>query len=844
MMTSQKRMLRSFLVLSALECLLVFFVLASVASESENAVLFGYSLPRLAMMVSVFALFILFVWMSVSVESKMIRGVIVWLEGRAISKVSLFVIAICAFVLINSSESLFQIPLPLSRMSPLFTLSFLLGIQILILKHMTAGSRPDWTVFSEWNPVLAGLGWCAAGIFLVVIFVITTKIGLTPEIHGWHAPGTPLIFPQVFFAWLVGFLFIYKQDQWIGAWARFSAKVFSTPRLDWGIVFILWLSAVLIWTAEPMRRESYFNLAPTPPNFEYYPHSDAALYDKSAQNILIGAEQNNKIILRPLYAFFLAALHIVLGQNYSAILWGQIVFFAVIPAVGYLLTSRISGRPAGLLVAILLILREKNSIALTNVIEVSHSKLLMSDMPTTVLMLLLVYWLIKWLGQPRQIESFGLVSGAMFGLVMLVRSHQAQFIIPALAAGMIWIGGYQGRKTMLRITFFILGFFAVTAPWIWRNDRVNGKPALESAEFYISWYAGGYTEPGDTIEVLPGETEQEYSSRIKKQVIRYALNHPVELARVSTSYFMRNEIASLVYLPITLKAYTPSAYVANTRVWKEPLLDLGWVGGGLFFINLSLVCLGAIAAYKKLGWAGLLPLWIHITYNTSMSVARISGWRFVQPVDWVMLMYYGVGLIQATIILTGLFGIRLSREESDRIFAADSKKVLAPQYYFFAFLSLGMLLPLAEKIAAERYPPLMPEKLLARFAAGGMVFPDGDAIPLAVIEDFVSTEPNAVILYGRALYPSFYRIGEYWGDKQSITYLTKDIDRLHFTLIGSVEESIYFPLESPPSYFPHASDVFIVGCAVEGGVRALAVKPDTQPEFLPAFPWLGLTCRD
>jgi hypothetical protein len=313
----------------------------------------------------------------------------------------------------------------------------------------------------------------------------------------------------------------------------------------------LWLAAFVIWQAEPMRRQSYFTPAPTPPNFEYYPYSDAGFYDTLSQSILIGQGRTQEVILRPLYIFFLTVLHLIGGQDYSIILTLQTMLLALVPAFAFLLVSRMGSQSAGVLSALLLIFREKNSIALTNILEVSHSKLILSDLPTAALMLVMIYVLVNWLRKANTNYPLGVAAGAVFGLVVLVRS-QAQLLLPILLLGIIFSGGFQLQKALQRSLIFALGLLIVVTPWVWRNYQVSGKPVVENTGFYIRMLAGGYAEPTDIVDQLPGETFEEYNARIKSQMIRYVLNHPLEVARVYSTYFIHNEICAVIYLPMSL----------------------------------------------------------------------------------------------------------------------------------------------------------------------------------------------------------------------------------------------------------------------------------------------------
>jgi hypothetical protein len=70
----------------------------------------------------------------------------------------------------------------------------------------------------------------------------------------------------------------------------------------------------------------------------------------------------------------------------------------------------------------------------------------------------------------------------------------------------------------------------------------------------------------------------------------------------------------------------------------------------------------------------------------------------------------------------------------------------------------------------------------------------------------------------------------------------RNIDRLQFTLIGPRGGLVFLPLTGAPAYFPNASDVFVVGCNTQDGVRALAIKVNAWPYLVATNPWPGLNC--
>lgn len=848
---SKPLLLKLYFLIGALESAVVFFLLISTPSDLKNIVFWGYSLRRLLLLSGLFILFSLFglFFIQINISNDLSRKTILLIENSFNIRWHSFFLYFFSLTLVLIGAIFFLIPAKelavnlsyFERLTPIIYLGSGIGGQTLLVQFLWRGKKLNWHVFLEWRTSFIVTGITLASLLILSIWTIWTRIGLRPETHGWHSPGTPIIFYQMVLAWLVALPFIIWGNS-IVKWLEGSFKKWSFYiRLDTIICLLLWLGAVLIWWGEPIRKESYFTPSPTPPNFEHYPHSDAALYDQSAQNLLIGADQNNKIILRPLYVFFLAFLHTIGGQQYENVIFFQILFLAVMPVLVYLLGSTIGGRPVGLLTALLIIFREKNSIALTNVIEVSHSKLLLSDVPMMALMLLMVYILIKWL-KSSHADYLGVFAGASYGLVLMIRSHQAQMIIPALLISIFFSGGFQFKRVVQRILLFSLGLAITIAPWAWRNYETNGKPEIENSEFYFTWYAGAYTEPTDTVDILPGESSNDYSRRITHQVLQYIVHHPAELARVYTSYFIRNEIDSVIYLPMSIKLYSLRSYLSHIQFWNGPQLSFTIGSGLIFFTTLGFIVFGISLAVRRLGFLGLLPLLIQFSYNFSMSLARISGWRFVLPVDWIMQLYYSIGLVAFTIIVISLISNKSpaiidDQKENEETLNIPYHGVKRQQFLFAFFLLLGISLPLTEMLIPKRYPEIGMDQMIAKHAAEEI-----DGITSSDLKSFLETEPTAVVLYGRALYPSFYKQGEFWGDDNPFSLLVRNFNRLQFTYIGSENVMVFIPMDMPPQYFPNSSNVFILGCREDVGIYALAIKVNDQTSFIKTSPWQEPAC--
>ena len=848
--------LKSYALLAAVESAVVFYYLASIRSETGNTIFAGYSLSRLILLVGAALPFILFglIFLILNISPARSNRLILLLDNFLADKQKrFFVIAgssvlifFCVFFLLLPYGDLGRFSATLERLIPFMYFGVFFGAQTLLGQFLWREQKFYFHNLLQWKSIFMVAGILFAFVTLVAVWVSWSGVGLIPETYGWHAPGTPLPFAQFLVAFVVSLLFMFFNKR-INVWYSSLWKGSKYLLKFETVIFLaLWFTAFLVWQGEPVLRQSYFTPEPTAPNFEYYPYSDAGFYDTISQNILIGEGRNLEVVLRPLYVFFLALLHVIAGQDYKFLLALQVLSLSVIPALLFWVVSLLGNQSAGMLAAVLVIFREKNSIALTNIIEVSHSKLLLSDLPTMAFMVLLIYTLVNWLRKTDIDYPLGIVSGASFGLTILVRS-QAQLLLPILLVGIAFSGGFQWRKTMLRVLVFMLGLLIVVTPWVWRNSQVSGNFAVENNEFYIRLFAGGYSEPGESIDVLPGESVDEYNARIRAQIVRYVFNHPLELARVYSSYFIHNEIISVVYLPTSLKLYDARGYVDNLPFWDDPYIDLANEYGVMFFLNLALITLGVAAAFDRLKFLGIFPLLIHLTYSLSVVIGRISGWRFVLPIDWILQFYYSIGVIQLFfIIVSVVWNRKLALETEGNILQhpnVPSPFFQRKTYFTVAgFLLIGLSLPMFELIMPVRYPALSQNELIERYVPDPLQFDGVEPVTASALKIFLETEPGATVLYGRALYPSYYERGDFWGESSANLLAASQFDRLQFYLIGPSRVFAFIPLERAPQYFPHASDVFVIGCEQDASLRVLIAQVDDQVLF--SSPWAGLTCSE
>jgi len=64
--------------------------------------------------------------------------------------------------------------------------------------------------------------------------------------------------------------------------------------------------------------------------------------------------------------------------------------------------------------------------------------------------------------------------------------------------------------------------------------------------------------------------------------------------------------------------------------------------------SLLILSIGFGTAWRKYKVAGAVPMMVFLVYNLATAVARTSGGRYIQPVQWIVYLYFGIGLFRSS----------------------------------------------------------------------------------------------------------------------------------------------------------------------------------------------------
>lgn len=801
---------------------------AAIPADEKGAVLFGFSSARLILLAGILLLVIACLWAGwqSAGSSRFAKNLPRWLGNHIFRQVMLTLaglLTLMGWLAAFMPAYWFRIyQFYFVRLQPFLVWLGLAGLVALIMLCLPAFKQRwlDWKTDLKNHTVLLRAAGITLGIFaLIWLIAAVTGLGIIAEPYFWDEASVPLLAVQIVLCVLATVL--------LERWVFSSRKLEGRPYLSILIFFALWLFAFLLWYVTPLKH-SYFAPGPRPPNYLFYPYSDAEFYDLAAQYILLGQGVFNGIPMdKPLYAMFLAFIHAVVGQGYEETINLQIAVLALMPAMLFLLGSQMINRPAGVLMGLLAAFHQRNAIAATPYIKISHSKLLLTEYPTALLLVIFALFAFRWLrsGQQRTAWADAVLAGGFLGLAMLVRPN-ALMVLPFVLL-LAWAANFQRiKKWLLSSGVLIFMVILTVLPFMLEIPRGYDEPYLMIKIRAILESRILTDEPRGTI---PLERQLAAADHFFQPNATQPLSNILDgLERFAyvPRHFFHNMIMTVMLLPNTfalhdLRHTLEAPYWQDVRQWTGELP----AGAAIFLpLNLIFLAVGVGAAWQRNGAAGLVPLMMLPGYFLANSLARNSGWRYLVPMDWVILVYFAIGVLVLLRWLLDWLGIDLSRKwQLDLSRPADSlqhssppQKVGIPIMLGALFLLAGLSLPLNKTFIPERYPPLNPLTLYEKINAAGL------RIDKDTFRGFMNS-PNAYLNYGLGLYPRFYPANN--GEPQpNLPLKARPYPRFTISIVSwDTFYTVLLPMEEPMAYFPHGEEVIVIGCK------------DTHEPFIDAY---------
>ncbi|HEY3369459.1 MAG TPA: hypothetical protein VGK10_01345 [Prolixibacteraceae bacterium] len=695
------------------------------------------------------------------------------------------------------------------------TAAFFIAI-FLLLSSLYGVHLKDWIEHIQDQKITFLVAGICAVIFTLLAWISFHRVvGVTPADEDfWYGAGVPVLTFQVIFALLIGVALTLGFKKW-------PLLLRSKSRLIDVILFLLiWLVSAYLWAKEPVKPD-FLVTTPVAPNFEMYPDYDARNYDLMSQFALIGQGINNHGFFdRVLYPAFLTLLHAIGGQNYSLLMKIQAGIFAILPALIFLIGKNISTRSAGAGLAILTILRGINQINIGNIIETAHQKQMLTEFPTAVLLAVALLLLIKWQQNPRTHWHLALLAGLTIGLSSLLRPHTL-VVIPVFIVLALWAYRHKPALWVVISSLFVTSAFLGILPWIQfsgQNVSILDLYRVRIEDVIRQRYPQILNPQGSNFQPI---SEYPAGSAHLARLDQSKLEEKPVWVFVGDN-FLNNLVTSVQPLPNTPFNLDPRTVVKKTDDFWKPYWDgsLTIWAKLLIPLNLLILALGLGAAYKSTRLAGLLPLIIMVSYFGVNALARTSGGRYLVPVDWVILIYYFLGLMTIFGLVLGLFLKSIDYIPSPSGIIPSQKEwwktlviVLVASYAF------GSLIPLSQYIFPTRFhEQSTTEQANLLFTLSGKKL----GLSTEKLNSFLQTE-NAIIMTGRALYPRQFNKDQGLDISVYNFYHPLPYPRTFLTVIGQNGQNEIILPRTSPAEIPNSTDVMVVGCKSNGFIKAWAV---------------------
>ena len=727
--------------------------------------------------------------------------------------------------------------------------------------------------------------WKISGLLFILFFSIGFLLQLfgfgfteTSKLNGnFDLTGYPILGYQVLFASIPALLVSYIVEKL--PQSKITQFLRKLKLLDVIISLALFITAIVVWKAFPIQTHMFYD-QPRPPNFQYYPNSDSNLYDRTALNLLTAGKFQTYtyrfeeyIGRRPNLVLYLALLHKITQTDYPEMISIQQIIFSLMPVLIYLLCMSMHTRASGILAGLLIIIRERNGLLLSNSVTGVHSQLLMSEIPTMMLLILFLIILNKTVLENSRKGLWMLLAGGILGAAMLIR-QEVVVLFPFITLGLLLVKWKKINAVIMQAVLLLAGIVLVLSPWIFRNWQVSGKlyldvpgNRLDSIFRTIGWDGNWWNKDAENSSWMDGSISTDYTyqnqgpSAIVKNgsvgmenatrqdgadsgaprfeiIINHFTNQLVQSVAYLPSYPLFTDIDYLSKMMIGKSdryyggvLYSPQSYVKTLPFWwsdwngKIPPKSILSVAGIVFMI-----AVGCSAAWKKEKITAIFPLFSYLGYISVYSLVRSSGGRLLQEIDWIALLYFSIGLVEVLNFI--LYGRREEPNSHQNILSLENHKgiLTGKRFSWAAYPVLIFLLLLGGSLPAvveEIIPTSYPEQALQDVTVELLQVSQTMEIiqEQELLSEFLTQDGAAI--FGKAFYPRFFEAGENLVDVRA-EVLGKmddryDFDRTEFYLIGSDTLWVVLKSATMPDFLPNGSEVYAIGCLQDGAMDAVAV---------------------
>ena len=673
------------------------------------------------------------------------------------------------------------IPKGLVQKSILDFLLIFIILCITLLSQSSAGDR----LFEALKNIKLKPTLLLGGLFLLLI--INFKItGIDSAIFAkkYFGAGAPVTFSQAIFAFNSGLLcyFLFK---------IYKPKQSFFVLFDISIALLLFIAAYFFWNSPDIPLNHFLRLIDSN---SFAPYSDSRAYDLNGLGFAFGQGIGfGYPTQKPLYSFFLGLLHLIFGHNYTNIISAQVLVLSLMPLFYYFISRQLFSSGISLSGSIFIIFKEYNLVILSSEFTQSSVKMIMTDCFFTLFVLVLCFVTLRWINTPSS-KKFSLLTGACLSITILIRIQMAAFVILYIISYLI---SQKPHKLNLKgpLVIFLVGIALILLPWMSRNLIRSGQFSIEQPE-YISYAF----IPQSTFSTAQKDSIDPASESLLKLIFS---NSGIYLKKVS-SYLNNSFMSSLYQLPTNIDLFKGLQETINSGKYSYPFpyQELSIKQGLIWGINLLIVFGGIVFGIYRYKWKGVFPLIFYLFFAFIVSFAGYSGWRFIQPVDWIIFLYWNAGLLGIVEFVVGNDSIQKS--EYRNLQTIESNQTRGTLLNFMLVCIIGLLLPLSELLVPSAVNPQNKNgvfnQVVSKTSSNGEIDQNFIKDPLSIVESGISLYPIYIYpndnLFGK-IHLGFDPFPVYYSKHVDFLYPTTDarfLDGetiLYLTLANSVVQDVY-----------------------------------------------------
>ncbi|MCJ7622096.1 MAG: hypothetical protein MUO76_01240, partial [Anaerolineaceae bacterium] len=626
-----------------------------------------------------------------------------------------------------------------------------------------------------------------------------------------HPLNVPIIGMQVILiSSLILFYFIFRK--WLGT--KFAGLAFL--KRDLIIMIMIGVFAFIFWSSVPLG-ESTFTDAQRPPNNEFYPTSDALHYEQGAHQVLVG--NGLKAHSHVGYQMFLAVLHFLAGNGSSDILPIQLAIFSLAPVLLYKLIHLLHTRLSGVLISIFYIIKVRNSLLLSEHISLSSISDLMTEPMATLGVILISTLLVIWFLDPGKRKLMPLLAGAGLGWAVLIRT-EILAMIPVIGFIMFVYFHKNFRIWVQGILIMGLGFILVAGPWMAYMYNLTNSPMafLLGKGTYLERAAEQYKidsyDPQETMEINLTDLFTYHMVNSLLQLVYILPSNHQPLMTLASLPDLASKQEKLTdqegdgFSEKYIERYIRSVPYWRLREWNGHLVPRSYLP---VLGTVMLIVLGLNQFKGRKAWLATLLILLVLSNSVVYAITGQSGGRSMQIVDWIPLVFYGIGISYILSLLLKQIGkgsIDSWLVEFQFVHPPSDNTLfrVKPIFIYISILLLiiGISYPLVHTLIPAKYDQKSLEEKLHQISVLSKQNPINEF-------DLLAENTDLVILYGRMISPRFFNAGERMLDSRSGTIPDYSFSRVEFYLVGTENIWVALPSTFGEELLPHGGDVILFG---------------------------------